>query len=264
MITLHVLGAGGAVPTATRGPASYWIDRDGHGLLLDPGPGALVRLVRQAGAPDSVDLIDTVLLSHLHLDHTHDLAALLFAQHSILARREGELRIMGPVGVQRYLEGLNELYGDWMAPRLREVVVTEVAAGDRIELPGGPVTALPAHHPVARFTSDGIGWLLEDHEGHRLAYTGDTGPHAPLAAAIDRCDLLVAECSTPDDLAVDVHLSPAGVIELVRNIAVDRVVLTHLYPPVAAQEPHRRVAVATGVDTVSARDGGVFTVGAGS
>ncbi|MEZ4387831.1 MAG: hypothetical protein R3D98_09680 [Candidatus Krumholzibacteriia bacterium] len=66
MIVLHVLGAGGATPTPERGPAAYWVELDGHGLLLDPGPGALVRLVRQPGAPDSVDGVDTVLLSHLH------------------------------------------------------------------------------------------------------------------------------------------------------------------------------------------------------
>ena len=62
MIRLHVLGAGGAVPTASHGPAAYWLEIDGHGLLLDPGPGALVRLVRQPGAPDTVDAVSDLAL----------------------------------------------------------------------------------------------------------------------------------------------------------------------------------------------------------
>ncbi len=260
MITLHVLGAGGAVPTPQRGPAAYWVEIDGHGLLLDPGPGALVRLVRQPGAPDTVDAVDTVLLSHLHLDHTADLAPLLFAQHSILARAEGEILVAGPPGTAAFLGRLEALYGDWLQPRRRRLSVREVPPGDQIHLRCGLATALPAHHPVSRFNSPGQGWLFQDDQGHRLAYTGDTGPCPAQAAAIGACDLLLVECSTPDDRAVDVHLSPAGVSELVRNTRPSRVVLTHMYPPVADQAPHLLVATATGRPVSAARDGDVHTI----
>lgn len=260
MITLHILGAGGAVPTAERGPAAYWIELDGHGLLLDPGPGALVRLMRQPAGPASVDQIGTVLLSHLHLDHTADLAPLLFAQHSVLARQEGTLLLAGPRGTAAFLDQLRQVYGDWLEPRLRRLDVREVSAGDSLALPGGVATALPAHHPVPRLASDGLGWLFEDHQGHRLAYTGDTGPCADQERAIGACDLLLAECSTPDDLAIDTHLSPASVSQLVGNTRPGRVVLTHLYPLVASQAPELAVAAATGVRTVAARDGDVFTI----
>ncbi|MBK9777343.1 MAG: hypothetical protein IPP62_13470 [bacterium] len=66
MIRLRILGAGGAVPTPTHTPAAYWVTVDGISLLLDIGPGALVRLVRSGDAPGGVDDIHTVLLTHLH------------------------------------------------------------------------------------------------------------------------------------------------------------------------------------------------------
>lgn len=260
MITLHILGAGGAVPTAERGPAAYWIDLDGHGVLLDPGPGALVRLVRQPGAVDSVDHVSTVLLSHLHLDHHADLAPLLFAQHSILARAEGTLLVVGPIGTRRLLEGLRSVYGEWLTPRLRRLEIREVAPDDVVDLPGGTARAVPAHHPVARLNSPALGWRFSDQHGHSLGYTGDTGVCLPQAQGLSGCDLLLAECSTPDDLAVDTHLSPAGVVEMVRNIRPGRVVLTHLYPLVADQMPHLAVAARTGTDTVTACDGDVFVI----
>jgi len=260
MITLHVLGAGGAVPTAERGPAAYWIDLDGHGVLLDPGPGALVRLVRQRGTVDSVDAVTTVLLSHLHLDHHADLVALLFAQHSVLARAEGTLLVVGPAGTRRLLDGLAGVYGAWLEPRRRQLEIREVAPGETVACPGGTMQATEAHHPVAQLDSPALGWLFRDRHGHSLGYTGDTGVCRPQAHALAGCDLLLAECSTPDELAVDTHLSPTGVAEMVRNIGPGRVVLTHLYPLVAAQAPHLAVSALTGVDTVSACDGDIFVI----
>jgi len=73
MIRFHILGAGGAVPTATHNPAAYWVTVDGQSILMDPGPGALVRLVQSGQATGGVDDIETVLFTHLHPDHCADL-----------------------------------------------------------------------------------------------------------------------------------------------------------------------------------------------
>ena len=262
MIRLHVLGAGGAVPTASHGPAAYWVEIDGHGLLLDPGPGALVRLVRQPGAPDRVDTVATVIFSHLHLDHTADLAPLLFALHSVLARETAPLDLIGPPGLAAFLEQLANLYGTWIEPRHREIRVRELAAGDSFDLPaGGLATAFAADHAERQFGGDCLGWCFADRRGHRLVYSGDTGPCPALAAAAAGCDLLLAECSTPDDLATAGHLSPGRVGDLARSAQPRRIVLTHLYPLVAQQNPERDVAALAGIPCVAARDGDVFEIG---
>lgn len=261
MIRLHVLGAGGAIPTASHGPAAYWIEIDGHGLLLDPGPGALVRLVRQPGAPDTVDAIDTVVISHLHLDHTADLAPLLFALHSVLARETVPLQLVGPAGLADFLAALRALYGSWLEPRRREVVVREVTGGETLDLPGGGrAEPFPVAHAAKRFGTVCLGWILSDREGRRLVFSGDTGPCTVLERAAAGCDLLLVECSTPDDLAVDGHLSPGRVAELARNTRPGLVVLTHMYPLVANQHPQRTVSEVAGTDCVAARDGNVFTI----
>ncbi len=261
MISLHVLGAGGAVPTASHGPAAYWVEIDGNGILMDPGPGALVRLVRQPGAPDSVDEVVTVLFSHLHLDHTADLAPLLFAMHSILAREQAPLRLIGPVGLEAFVAGLRALYGSWLDPRCREIEILETPAGNRVDLSGGGrAEAFAASHVESRFGASCLGWILTDGDGHRLVYSGDTGPCADLDRAADGCDLLLAECSTPDDLATDGHLCPTRVADLARNARPARVVLTHMYPLVAGQDPQRTVTDLAGVSCAAARDGDVFVV----
>lgn len=262
MIRLHVLGAGGALPTADRGPAAYWLEIDGHGLLLDPGPGALVRLVREPGAPDGVDTLPAVLLSHLHLDHAADLAPLLFALHSVLARPAPPLLVAGPPGLAAYLDRLRELYGDWLAPRGREIEIREVSPGEAVRLAGGGrAECFAVDHPEDRFSRVCLGWTFSDAAGRRLVYSGDTGPSDELARQARGCNLLLVECTTPDDLAVAGHLSPAQVTALVRGAQPDLVVLTHLYPLVARLAPDAVVQAASGVRCVAARDGDVFTLG---
>ncbi len=262
MISLHVLGAGGAVPTAERSPSAYWLQIDGHGLLLEAGCGALVRLVRQPQTPDSVDEIAAVLLSHLHLDHAADLAPLLFALHSILASNRQPLLLAGPPGLGDYLQQLRAMYGESLTPRHREVVVREMEPGDALALAGGGrAAAFAADHAESRFSRQCLGWTFRDAAGRRLVYSGDSGPCAALAQAARGCDLLLVECSTPDDLAVAGHLSPGRIADLVRSARPARVVLTHLYPLVARQRPAEAVTDATGVACVAARDGDVFHIG---
>ncbi len=260
MITLHVLGAGGATPTATHGPAAYWIEAGGRGVLLDPGPGALVRLVRQPGAAADVDAVDTVVFSHLHLDHTADLAPLLFAAHSILARATTPLSLIGPPGLAAFLDRLGDLYGDWLTPRARPLEVREVPPGEGLDLGRARWEAFAAVHDEPRFTGACLGWSIRDRDGGHLVFSGDTGPGGPLATVARGCDLLLVECSTPDDLAVSTHLGPAGVAEIARNARPAQVVLTHMYPPVVAQDPAAAVAARSGVRCTAARDGDVFTV----
>jgi ribonuclease BN (tRNA processing enzyme) len=259
MITLHILGAGGATPGPDRGPSAYWLEIDGHGLLLEAGSGALVRLVRQPGAPDSVDAINMVFLSHLHLDHAADLAPMLFAMHSVLSRNREPCLLAGPSGLAAYLARLQDLYGDWLKPHDRVLIVREMAAGESIELAaGGKAEAFLVEHAEKRFSDFCLGWSFTDAAGNRLVYSGDTGPCSALENAALGCDLLLVECSTPDDLAVEGHLSPGRVIDLVSRARPARVVLTHLYPLVAAQEPGPAISEATGIPCTAARDGDTF------
>jgi ribonuclease BN (tRNA processing enzyme) len=262
MIELHVLGAGGAVPTPTHGPAAYWLVVDGQGVLVDPGPGALVRLVRQPGAPDSVDDVDTVLVSHLHLDHTADLAPLLFALHSVLARNPHPLLIVGPPPLAAYLDRLNDLYGAWLAPRVRPVQVREIAAGEILPLgpAGGRFTAFAADHDVGRLGGLSLGFRVEDGAGNDLVYSGDTGPCPELTSAARGSQVLVVECSTPDHLASPGHMCPSRVADLCREAQPGRVVLTHLYPLIAGRGAAADVTRACGVPCEEAYDGFVVRI----
>lgn len=264
MIRIRILGAGGAVPTPTHTPAAYWVTVDGASLLLDPGPGALVRLVRCGDAPGGVDDITTVLLSHLHPDHTGDLVALLFALHSPLPASEAPLRLYGPRGLVSLLDRLRAIYGSWLHPRKRALEVVEVGPGDRIALDGAAAlaNAFAVDHAQDRLSEGALGWRFVDAAGSVLVYSGDTGDCASLREAARDCDLLVIECSTTDDWDVPGHLNPAQVGAVCAAARPRRVVLTHQYPNAAALDLPPLVARHFAGPVEQARDDDVYVVSA--
>jgi ribonuclease BN (tRNA processing enzyme) len=96
---LVVLGSGG--PRAFgRAGSSYIVVVEGRPrILVDAGPGAFLRIGKL-----NVDLenVDTVLLTHLHIDHSGDLAA-FFNARALTADAPIVDRIFGPVGAGRIL-----------------------------------------------------------------------------------------------------------------------------------------------------------------
>ena len=244
MITCLVLGSGGAVPTADRTPAAYWIDVDGRSVLVDPGPGALVRLVGAEGGPADLDGLDTLLFTHLHLDHCADLPALLFALHGPVTASERPLQLIGPRGLAAYLERLRDLWGDWLEPKRRTLEILELDPGSVLRPPAGDdgpwragedvggasIHAFAAAHGESRFSERCLGYRFRDAQAHTLVYSGDSGPCSSLTDAARACDLLLCECSLPDEWAEPGHMTPSDVGRLCREARPGAAVLTHLYP----------------------------------
>jgi hypothetical protein len=86
------------------------------------------------------------------------------------------------------------------------VVVDEVAPGDTRELGGGVTIATRAVSARA----ESIAYAVA-HAGRRVVYTGDTAPDPSLGAWARGADVLLTECSLPDEMAVPSHLSPTSV-----------------------------------------------------
>lgn len=104
-LSVMVLGSGGPVATAAgRASAGYLIFVDGKPrILMDVGGGSYQRLA-ESGV--NIRDLDTILLSHLHIDHTGDLSSVIktIYFHNNLARgmnpaipgRTAPINIYGP------------------------------------------------------------------------------------------------------------------------------------------------------------------------
>lgn len=245
------LGTGTISLTPGRACAGYLLETPATRLLIDCGSGITRRLV-ELGM--DWPAITHVALSHFHIDHHGDLPTLIFAwKYGLLPPRSAPVEIIGPVGLSGLLERLATAYGSWvMAPGF-PLTVREIQPTDVIELPDG--VRLTCH--AVPHTPESVAYSME-RDGHRVVYTGDTGPSAELASWARGCDLLVCECSLPTPMSIPEHLTPEQCGELAAAADAKQLVLTHFYPPVEAVDIRALVGARYAGPVTLAHDGWNF------
>jgi L-ascorbate metabolism protein UlaG (beta-lactamase superfamily) len=155
------------------GHATVLLEVGGMRLLTDPLLRDRVGHLRRHGAPppaDAAERIDAVLVSHLHLDHL-DVAS--------LRRLELRVPVFVPVGAGRLLR------------RLGFVRTTELRVGERVEVGGASVVAVPAdhdghRHPLAP-AAEALGFVVAGE--HRVYFAGDTDVFEGMADATGPLDV---------------------------------------------------------------------------
>ena len=253
---LVTVGTGTVAPSAKRTCACHWLARGDVRALLDCGNGTLHRLA-ELGLP--WHQITHVILSHFHPDHWGELPMLVYAlKYTTVPARTEPLVILGPPGTVRLLRTLAEGYGDWLLDPGFPIGILDVRDGEPFPL-GGELNleTFPVPH-----TPESVALSLTAPEG-RLVYTGDTGPSSELGRWASGCDLLLAECSLPESLAMDIHLTPERAGDLATEASAKRLVLTHFYPPVETSDPAKLAGQRFTGPITAARDGDRFTIDGG-
>jgi ribonuclease BN (tRNA processing enzyme) len=220
VVKLVLLGTGTLAPQAQRASAGLAVEHAGRVYPFDLGRGVVGRMA-QAG----IDLLTlpVVHLTHVHPDHCCDLVPLLFAlNYAPDPPREQPFTLIGPEGILALLGHLQAAW-PWLTPRyplqVREIAQETWEDGD----------AVLASMPLAHGDLANLGYRI-DIGGRSVAYTGDTGPTPALLSLARDVDILVAECSLPDAMAVDSHLSPSRLGPAAEAAGCGTLVVTHLYP----------------------------------
>jgi len=251
-LDLVTVGTGTVAPSATRGSPAHWVERDGLRLLMDCGAGTLHALARFGLAWEHVS---HVALTHFHTDHVGELPALLFAlRHA--THREEPLVVLGPPGTVALMRSMADAFGPWLLDPGYPIGVLDLQSGEPFPL--GAETTLDVH-PTPH-APESVALAVQAPEA-RLVYTGDTGPSDDLAAWAAGADVLLAECSLPDDQAIDGHLSPRRAGALAAAARAKRLVLTHFYPAVETTDVRAGVAAAFEGPVTLAADGDRFRLG---
>jgi ribonuclease BN (tRNA processing enzyme) len=222
---LTILGSGTSVPHPHRAASSYWLETSKGSLLLDMSVDAPHRM-----AQERLDWpnLDSIWVSHFHLDHMGGVAPFLFGARwapQIQSRRK-PLQVFGPNGLRGLVQTINDSNNYKLFEQVFPVEIVEVGPGREFEiLPGLTAKTLSTPH-----TTDSLALGLKDEDSKLFVYTSDTGFSEDLIPFAKDADLLLMECSFRRNKPIQKHLELVEAMRLARECAPKKLVLTHLYP----------------------------------
>lgn len=253
-LELVTVGTGTCSPRLDRGGACILVRAGSTAVVVDLGLGALHGLLRAGVRHGDVDAL---FLTHLHPDHTAELASFLFAANYDEVPRTRPLAIVAGEGFLAVFRALERAHGTWLDPKGYPREVREASPGDELRVGAlgvrcGPVSHLPSS---LAFRFEGGGAVA--------VVSGDTGPSPEFEAFAADADLLLLEAGNAGRRALDGrdgHLTPRQAGEAARRARARTLALYHL--PIGEAEADEAAWVASqafGARAVAARDGQEFT-----
>lgn len=252
--SLTFLGtAGGRIVVFKQFLASggIWLESEGTNILIDPGPGSLLKCLAQGLDPMK---LDAVLLTHRHTDHSADINVI------IEAMSEGGLKPRGTIYAPH-----DSYYEDPVILKYNDKYVekkVEIDEGDRYEL-GKTVMEFPVKH---EHTVDTFGVKFAT-DKYKLSYIVDTNYFEGLLEAYSGCDILMM------NLVFNEHRGPRfkhlcfdDAVKLIDGIQPKLAIITHFGVTVWQAQPWtlaEKLEQQTGVKTIAARDGMKFELDSG-
>ena len=254
-IKLTFLGTGAPRPSPTRYGPSILLEAGETKLLVDAGPGMRQRIF-QAGGFELLTDIDTVLITHLHFDHTIELPNLWLT--GWLFGRKKNMKVYGPEGTEDFMSHFEQAF-DWDL-RYRyltnvhvegsDLITTDIEPGVFYNQDGLKITAFDvAHLPLDPETEELLG--LEgatfgyrvDYKGRSVVFSGDTRslPGSKIIEISKGVDVLIHETQIPypgdskeaklANVSMIVHSSPEQVAYVFNETRPRLGIYHHIIPP---------------------------------
>ncbi len=167
---------------------------------------------------------DLLLYTHIHPDHVSDLVPIIFASKYADQPREKELLCLGGPGFKSHFEKLRSLYGSWIEPQSYPLTVKEISQETLVYRDVRILSRPMAHIP------ESVGYRIEFKDGRSIAISGDTDFCQSVIDLAFEVDLLVLECSFPDNKKVEGHLTPSFAGRIGIESRCKKLLLIHLYP----------------------------------
>jgi ribonuclease Z len=242
MIAITLLGTGSPIPDPDRAGPATLIQAGEENYLVDAGRGVLMRL---AAAGCNANMLDAVLITHLHSDHITDLNDVITSSWIGNLSEPKPLQIVGPPGIKeavdRLLLFLSPDFGYRIAHHVDlndppEVHVIEIESGV-VELEGGVTisTAPTDHRPV-----DPTIAFRFDYRNDAVVVAGDTIPCTGLDQLCTGAQALVHTAIRKDIIknipierlqdVLDYHSSVEEASQTAERTGIDTLVLTHYVP----------------------------------
>ncbi len=220
---LTVLGSG-TILSKERNTAAYLLEEGASRVLVDFGLGNL-RQLQKVCDPDSVA---SLFLSHVHPGHSLDLISLLaFKKHLKIFKKNpkrAQFNLFGPKGTKNFFENCVKAF-PFIEKLDFPVKISELDVA-KLSHFAFNVKSRPVRHTV-----DCLAYKFESNN-KSIVFSGDTEYCEEIVSIAEGADLLVLECSMPDEMRGFAHLSPKECGWIAKRAKPKKLLLTHFYPMV--------------------------------
>jgi ribonuclease BN (tRNA processing enzyme) len=259
-LSLTVLGSGGPIATPRRVSAGYLLSIDGKPrLLVDAGGGSFERIGRSGL---DISSLEQILLTHLHIDHTSDLPAVIM--HLYMTGRTTPIAITGPTGrvgndaapenaspqpgVREFVRLLFGNRGAWRYMNtfdgfgtivretpsdVAERAVYDVPVEPALEQLDVAICAVAVPHGMMPSVAFRV-----DCGAASVVFSGDISTSSPSFIALaNNCSLLVHDFALPEGELPHgkLHAKPRAIGYTAQESGAKRLLLSHLMPPIESE-----------------------------
>ena len=257
-LEIVVLGSGGPRAFGRAGSGYLVLVEGTPRILVDAGPGAFLRI---GELELDLEKVDTVLLTHLHIDHSADLAA-FFNARGLTSDGPISYHVFGPDGAgvfpktSRFVDLLvgdggafayQKTFGAQESFAVRDLPISLASPRSTIvdEAGGLIVEEIATHHDDCPSVAYRISY-----KGAIVVFSGDMDASAlpNLVQLAKNADLLIFNCAvldppdSPSQLYA-LHTPPKKIGEAARLSAAKSLLLSHLAPDVEGQQPAVRKSI---------------------
>ena len=217
-----LLGTGTSYPDPLRVQSGILIEEGNQRILLDIGSGILHRLTQ---LEIDINTIDSVFISHFHIDHCADFLPL--CQSMWLSGHDKTLNLFAPPTVREWSRGMYDIAFKYLREK---ILIQTTVLNENHVIPIGNLSVVAGL--TIHGNNDTRAFKVE-HEGKTLTYSSDTAPCRDIIDLAKGTDILIHECNWLDGPHPEgIHTSPSELALIVEEINPSTVVLTHISPEV--------------------------------
>ncbi|UCE73327.1 MAG: MBL fold metallo-hydrolase [Methanomassiliicoccales archaeon] len=235
----------------TRSTGGIYI-RDSINMVIDPGPGAILRIKEYEIEPTTIDLL---LISHCHPDHYTDADVMVEAITRGGIQKRGA--IIASESVINGIEGFDPKVSKYHLSRIEKVITAK--AGENHLIEGVNITTTPTIHT----DPSGVGFKIQTKSGV-VTYTSDTSIDDDVPDSYMGSRILILALTTPIGIKLNHHLSPEDAVTILKKVQPEKALLTHFGLRAINSGPEsiaEWIQQRSGIETIAAEDGMIIEIG---
>ncbi len=239
---ITLLGTGNPQPNLNRSGPSNHLAIGGQSVLVDCGSGSVHQMVKADLEPRDVDMI---VLTHMHSDHTIDLAHVLIT--GWIRYRDKPVRVIGPPQTEEFVRRVIHAFefdlqlrrlNDRVGHQIMNVDVVEISDGMTFETDTWKLTAVEVDHGYVR---PALGFVFDDGDAKAMI-SGDTTGCPAVERAARGVDLLIHELMLDSEQG-DPHGEKLEAVPELRRRIIESHTCPHQLGPIAQEAGVNRLAL---------------------